>query len=140
MRSELSLPQKPSMGESHWMKSCKPAFGNHTTLSLNSTSRILEDKTKKKTPSTWVPPSQLSKCYLLPSSRDEKRGALYLEPNRAGVSEPSDNIEHRFHPNLGKYILYLIYFLFSCLLFSNFLDLYFVTKSSYFPNVLENVI
>ena len=40
------------MGEFPWIKLCKPAIGNHTTHSPDSTSEILLGKTNQRAPST----------------------------------------------------------------------------------------
>ena len=52
---------KAFMGEFPWTKSCKPAIGNHTTHSPDSTSKILPDKTNQRAPSTWAPSLQHSR-------------------------------------------------------------------------------
>ena len=102
--SELLRLQRFSTGKPQWIKSCKPAIGNHMILSPNSISKTFPVKTKNKAPTPGILfCSSAGHASFQSSSREENRGSLLGEPFRWGVSESSDTIEQGIHPFQGNY-------------------------------------
>ena len=103
----LRLP-RPSMGEFPWTKSCKPAIGNHTTHSPDSTSRILPDKTNQRAPSIWAPSLQPIRWCLLPTMfQGRKQGGHDAGNHLDGECQNPDTIEWVFTPFKVTWILFL---------------------------------